>query len=242
MNPPIALVTGGARRIGRHLVCRLHRLGYQLIIHYDNSHAEAEKLVSELNAKRSGSAESMRADLSDAEQVLALANAVKTKESGLNVLINNASRFEPDPEPEDLATARNLLNIHALAPYLLARTLAEDLAKNSGSIINLIDIYAERPLKQHALYSSSKSALHMLTQSLAVELAPHVRVNGIAPGAILWPENGQDAGEQAALLQKIPLQRLGSVEAIGDTLDYILRCDYLTGQIINVDGGRSVTI
>ncbi len=243
MTPPVALITGSAKRIGRGIAETLHRRGFNVVLHYQLSETAAEELADSFNATRSNSACIIKADLRDDKAVRELANQARHMWGSVSLLVNNASRFEPDltdlPDPE---IWQQTMAINVQAPHLLASSLAPELRQNRGNIINLIDIYAERPLEGHSLYSSSKAALDMLTKSLAIQLAPDVRVNGIAPGAILWPENGMDSESQKRLLKKIPLARLGSVEAICRTLEYLIDCDYITGQVIRVDGGRSITI
>ncbi len=243
----IALITGASQRIGLAMANALHTAGYNIILHYRSSQAEAEKAVSRLNELRENSACSVQADLSNTTEIKTLCASLANDYSRLDVLINNASLFTPDPEAPVSADAAethwNLThNTNARAAYLLSTLLRPLLKKGAGAIINITDIYAERPLRKHSAYSSSKAAIAMLTKSLALEFAPDIRVNGIAPGAILWPENPLPEAEKQHILARIPLGRAGSTDDICHTLHYLLNCHYLTGQIISVDGGRSITI
>lgn len=254
--PGTALVTGGAKRLGKAIATRLHQRGYELIIHYQNSEAEALALCEALNAIRAGSVQVYRADLAQAEQVAAMASWVAQQAPTLSCLVNNASVFDADAlhQGQESAYWQQSMQVNAHAAYQLSQGLQAQLSANSGCIVNLVDIYAERPLAGHSLYCASKAANAMLVKSLALELAPSIRVNGIAPGAILWPD--QQAAEpadtaqpfealsnyQQSLLKKVPLARLGSLDAITQALEFMLDCHYLTGQIINIDGGRSLMI
>lgn len=247
----VALVTGASRRLGRAISEHLHASGYRLILHYGHSEQEAQALATDLNKRRPTSAIALQADLSKTEQRDQLAGEAQAIWNRVDVLVNNASTFLADTPKTSKAIAHADQNFQANfsvnteAPYALSIRLADCLSKHQGQIINLVDIYAERPLKAHTSYSMSKAANAMLVKSLAIELAPKVRVNGIAPGAILWPEQDQGAAFKAyqdALLAKIPLRRLGSLNDITRALAFILECDYLNGQILNIDGGRSLTI
>lgn len=252
-NPGTALVTGGAKRLGKAIATRLHQRGYDLIIHYQNSEHEAKALCEAFNAVRANSAQSYRADLAQPVQVANMANWVAEHATRLSCLVNNASVFDADAlhQGQESAYWQQCMQVNAHAAYQLSQGLQAQLSANSGCIVNLVDIYAERPLAGHSLYCASKAANAMLVKSLALELAPNIRVNGIAPGAILWPEEQPSDSAQAtdalsdyqrALLNKVPLARLGSLDAITQALEFMLDCDYLTGQIINIDGGRSLMI
>lgn len=238
-----ALVTGGARRIGAAICRQLHTDGYRVLVHCQRSRADGELLVGELNALRPDSAQLLVADLADADALEQLLADVKRQAPDLALLVNNASAFFPTP----VATASHaqwdlLVNSNLRAPFFLAQALAPLLAAQHGSIINLVDIYAERPLAEHAIYSLTKAGLASLTRSLARELAPQVRVNGVSPGAILWPEQASDAYIEQ-VLKKIPLQRVGSPEDIARTVSFLATPGhYITGQIIAVDGGRSLNM
>ena len=243
---PVALITGSAQRIGAAITRMLHELGYNTIIHYRHSASSAQKLASELNGIRKNSAASVAADLNDHQSILNLAETAVGIWGRIDVLINSASSFYPTP----IGSATELqwdelVNSNMKAPFFLSQALAPALARQKGAIINIADIYAEKPLAQHTIYCMAKAGNAMLTKSLAMELAPMIRVNGIAPGAILWPDQGGANEEQAQtkLLEKIPLGRTGLQEDIANTVVFLLRnAPYITGQIISVDGGRTLNI
>lgn len=245
INNPVALITGGAKRIGAAIARALHQQDYNIVLHYRNSQTEASDLANELNQVRSNSCALAKADLANMAELGHLAQLSLQHWGRLDVLINNASSFYPTPVAE--ATEQQWDDIMASnlkAPFFLAQMLAPALQKSRGCIINMADIYAEKPLKQHSLYSIAKAANAMLTKTLAQELAPHIRVNGVAPGAILWPE--QEALTETAkqtLLQKIPLQATGNPSDIAETIVFLVQhAPYINGQIIAVDGGRNLTI
>lgn len=243
---PVALITGGAQRIGAAIAAALHDTGYNIVIHYRHSHEQAQTLVARFNAERENSAIAIAANLCDLAALKQLAEQAASAWGRLDVLINNASSFYPTPIAR--ATEQqwdDLIGSNMKAPFFLAQALADALQKQRGCIINIADIYAEKPLPQHSIYCMAKAGNAMLTQSLACELAPRVRVNGIAPGVILWPssdatDSSNDAkNKQAELLRSIPLQRQGSVDDIANTILFLVRdAPYITGQIIAVDGGR----
>ncbi len=245
---PIALITGSAKRIGAECARHLHTAGYNLVLHYRQSAAQVQALVDSFNQQRPHSAVAIAADLNQPEQLQQLAQASLQCWQRLDLLVNNASSFYPTPfgkvtEPQ----WNDLLNSNLKAPFFLAQALAPALASSNGAIVNIADIYGERPLLHHSVYSIAKAGNIMLTQALAIELAPRVRVNGIAPGAILWPEQQSDTDDaqqkQAALLQKTPLQVRGQAADIARTLVFLAReAPYITGQVIAVDGGRRLCI
>lgn len=241
--PPVALITGAARRIGAALSRSLHAKGYTILAHYQQSHIEATALADELNALREHSVILFRADLSQLDELRAMTDLIKKQFEGLDVLINNASSFYPTPLEN--ATEKHwddLIGSNVKAPFFLAQQLLPALRTRRGCVINISDIFAQRPMPNHSIYSIAKAANNMLTQALALELAPKVRVNGIAPGAILWPENTD--GEEVVNLAKlasIPMGQLGGTESITATaLFLIAQTTYITGQIVAVDGGRSL--
>ena len=244
MTQPVALITGGARRIGAAIAEKLHSNGFRVIIHYQNSLVQAQQLCDAFNRQRADSAAIIGADLNQIEDINQLSQQAIKQFARLDLLINNASSFYPTP----IATATleqwdNLFNSNAKAPFFLSQALADELKKQCGSIINIADIHADKPLKNHTLYCMAKAANVMLTKSLAKELAPRVRVNGIAPGAILWPESEAelDSQAQADILTKIPLARAGDVDNIANTVKFLaLDNNYINGQILAVDGGRSI--
>ncbi|QFU22751.1 pteridine reductase [Shewanella eurypsychrophilus] len=234
-----ALVTGGAKRIGRVIARKLHSNGYKVLIHYSNSHSEAQSLCNEFNRLRENSSVIVQAELSNELGIMQLAQ--RAADYPLAVLVNNASAFYPMPlEAANFNDCQRLLSINLLAPYLLAQQLATSLSKHQGTIINLLDIHGTKPLKDHGLYSISKAALQMATLSLAQELGPEIRVNGVAPGAIIWPENSKN-GAQDSIIKQIPLARCGAPSDIADTVQFLVDSHYISGQIIAVDGGRTVT-
>jgi pteridine reductase len=239
----VALVTGGARRIGRVVVRHLHHLGYDIALHYRGSAIEAGELASELCGLRENSCKAMQADLDSSADIAALCAAVAEEFSTINLLVNNASGFEPTPieqctpEEFDAMMASNLRG-----PYFLIQGLLP-LLDEGGSIINMLDVHIDRPLKDFNAYGAAKAGLASLTRSLAVELGPRLRVNGVAPGAILWPE-GEEAYDEATRERTIsatPLARLGDPEDIALTVAF-LACEapFITGQVIAVDGGRGL--
>jgi pteridine reductase len=239
-SAPVALVTGSARRIGAAIARRLHAAGYDLALHYRDSDAEARALAAELEAARADSTLLLQADLSEFDRLPEIVAKAIGRFGRLDALVNNASVFHPTafggttPQQWDA-----LFAINARAPFFLAQAAAPHLANASGAIVNIADIYAERPLRGHAVYAMGKAALLHMTRVLALELAPKVRVNAVSPGAILWPEGGKDADAQAALLARTPLGRIGTPEEIAEAVLWLLRdAHYCTGQTLHVDGGR----
>ncbi|GIU35649.1 pteridine reductase [Shewanella schlegeliana] len=234
-----ALVTGAAKRIGLAIAIQLHDDGYNIVIHYGQSVDEAQALCNRLNAKRADSAIMIQADLANANALNELIAQIEAQEIDLEILINNASCFYPTPIGESSFTkAQQLLATNLIAPYILAEKLRPQLALHNGCVINLLDIHGKRPLKDHGLYSISKAALEMATLSLAQELAPKIRVNGVSPGAILWPAQSNMESQQA-VLGAIPLAKLGQPEDIAKLISHLVSAPYITGQVIAVDGGRS---
>ncbi|MDB2386609.1 pteridine reductase [Shewanella sp.] len=234
-----ALITGAAKRIGCSIAHQLHQDGFNIVIHYSQSCDEARLLQSALNTLRPHSAIIMQAELNNQTDLERFIFALNTQALAIHVLVNNASAFYPTPLGKtDYLQAQQLLATNLLAPYFLAEQLAPTLKQQHGVIINLIDIHAKRPLKDHGLYCMSKAALEMATLSLAQELAPEIRVNGIAPGAILWPTHSTEHDQQHVLAD-IPLARLGQADDIAKLVAYLVNASYVSGQIIAVDGGRS---
>jgi len=241
---PVALITGASQRIGATIARVLHQQNYNIIIHYRTSTDAATQLQSELNQLRENSCQCLQADFDKESDINQLCQQVASHGwQRLDLLVNNASSFFSTPiHTIDLTDWDNLFNSNAKAPLLLSQGLAHLLETHRGSIINLIDIHANRPLKNHTVYCMAKSALQMMTLSLAKELAPAIRVNGVAPGAILWPksEETMSADEKNDLLAEIPMQALGKPEDIAETIAFLASARYITGQIIAVDGGRSL--
>ena len=236
----VALITGAARRIGAAIARRLHADGYNLALHYRASRAEMDALVAELNTVRPDSVISLQADLSEFDRLPELIAKTVGHFGRLDALINNASSFYPTPI--GCATPMQwdeLFASNARAPFFLAQAAAPHLRAARGGIVNLGDIHGERPLANHSIYCMAKAALLMLSKSLARDLAPEVRVNAIAPGAILWPEHGGDAAAQSAMLARTPLSRLGAPEEIAAAVSWLLAdASYVTGETLHVDGGR----
>src|SRR5215472_5632128 len=236
------LVTGGARRLGAALVRAIHAAGASLVVHYRRSGDAARALCAELNALRPDSAVPVAADLNDLVALETLPRATTQAFGRLDVLINNASTFYPTPVGDIRLEAWNdLIGSNLRAPLFLAQAAVPSLRETRGLILNLIDIHGLRPLKQYPVYSIAKAGLVMLTQSLARELGPEIRVNGIAPGSILWPEAPMDAELKAQIVDRAALKRTGSPEDIAKAaLFFIKDAPYVTGQVLAVDGGRTV--
>lgn len=241
---PIVLVTGGARRVGAVIARTLHAAGYDLALHCRHSVAEAEALAAELEQLRADSTLVLQADLADPEAPAALIDTLLAQTGRLDALVNNASAFFPTPVGSATLTQwDDLFASNARAPFFLAQAATPALRAARGAIVNLVDIYAERPLADHPLYCMAKAALAAMTRSLALDLAPEVRVNGVAPGAVLWPNNGMAYTDQQALLARTPLERAGSPEDVAGAVRWLLRdAPFVTGQIIAVDGGRTLSV
>jgi len=243
-SPPVVLITGAAKRIGSQIARRLHTQGFSVAIHHRNSAVEAEQLRHALEQMRPGSALVLQAELSEFDRLPEMVAKTVGHFGRLDALVNNASSFFPTP----IGTTQDgdwqkLFASNAWAPFFLSQAAAPHLIASKGCIVNIVDIYAERPLKHHTVYCMAKAALSMMTQSLAKELAPAVRVNGIAPGAILWPENGKAENEKAAMLANTALQRAGSPEEIAEAVRWLIQdASYSTGQTIRVDGGRHLNL
>lgn len=244
MPNPVVLVTGAAHRLGAHTAETLHSRGWNVIIHYRSREAQAQDLAARLNQRRPDSAACYPANLSSLEDIRTLAHQACTHWGHLDALVNNASVFYPNPtekaSEEDWET---VMGTNLKAPFFLLQQCLPSLRSSSGSVVNLIDIYSEKPLKNHPLYCASKAGLAALTRAWAKDLAPEIRVNGVSPGAILWPDgdSGEDEGYQQAILNKTPLARTGNPTDIAGAITYLI-CDapFVTGQILTVDGGRSL--
>jgi len=242
----VVLVTGGARRVGAAITRRLHAGGARLAIHYRTSASQARTLAVELNALRPRSAATFRADLLSQPALKRLVDAVITRFGRLDALVNNASSFYPTPLGEvGVREWDDLIGTNVRAPFFLAQAAAPELARRRGAIVNIVDIHAERPIRDYPVYSLAKGALATLTRSLALDLGPRVRVNGVSPGAILWPESGDFASQvnQRDVLARTPLARTGHPDDIAGMVAFLLAdAPYVSGQIIAVDGGRSVVL
>lgn len=238
----VALVTGGARRIGAAIVRELHAAGMRIALHYHHSSDEARALGDELDAERPGSVQLVCADLRDSAAIVEMIESTSSAFSRLDVLVNNASSFFSTPLGSiDDAAWLELVDVNLKAPLFLAQAAKPHLERSSGCIVNIADIYASLPVGGYAAYCAAKAGLSMLTRVLAVELAPRVRVNGIAPGAILWPADGADEERRASVLAHIPLGRIGNPADIARAVLFLVRdARYMTGQTIKVDGGRAI--
>lgn len=240
MTAPVALITGSARRIGAAIARALHADGYDLALHYRSSAGEARALASGLEAVRPGSTLLLQADLGDVERLAWMVSETLARFGRLDALVNNASGFTPTPighaTPEQWDS---LFASNARAPLFLAQSAAPHLRQAHGAIVNMTDVYGERPLRAHTVYCMAKAALLMATRSLALELGPEVRVNAVSPGAILWPQDEAPTPAQEAMLARTPLGRTGTPEEVAEAVRWLLRdATYSTGQILHLDGGR----
>lgn len=244
-NTPVVLVTGGAKRVGAAIVKRLHDEGWRVAIHYRASAVEALALAATLNAIRADSAITVQADLLLTAKLRTLVDGVAAAFGRLDALVNNASTFYPTPvaalTESDWAA---LIGSNLQAPLFLSQAAAPHLIATRGCIVNITDIHAERPMAGYVIYNVAKAGLRGLTLALARDLAPEVRVNAVAPGPMVWPDDGQiSGGERARILQQVPLAREGGTAQIAEAVKYLV-CDanFVTGQTINVDGGRSIAL
>ncbi len=238
---PVALVTGAARRIGAAIVRRLHAAGYDIALHHHASANEARALADELNAMRPGSVITLAADLREFDRIPELIAHTVGHFGRLDALVNNASAYYATPFGKVTPTEwDDLFAINARAPFFLAQSAAPHLAHRHGAIVNMVDAYAEQPRSNISAHAASKAALIGATRALAIELAPKVRVNGVAPGAILWPENGIDAAVSTQLIARTPLARAGTAEEVAEAVRWLLQdATYMTGEILRLDGGRN---
>jgi len=238
---PVVLITGAARRIGAVIARIFHSNGYQVVIHYNNSAAAADKLCEELNAQRDNSALLVQADLNDMAGLQKIADLVSSI-GRLDVLINNASSFYPTPlENCDDQQWNDLMNSNLKGPFFIAQKLAPLLIESQGSMVNISDMHARQALQSHPIYTIAKAGNIAMTKSLSKELGPNVRVNSVAPGAILWPEHeSDDEVKQNSVLSKVPMGRLGTEQDIAQTVYFLaVEATYMTGQTLAVDGGSS---
>lgn len=239
-NQPVALVSGAARRIGAVICQRLHQQGYRIVLHYGQSEKAASALAASLNAVRAHSVITVQADLLNHDDRERLIEQSISQWGRVDLLVNNASTFYSKSVDETTeAIWDDLMGSNLKAPFFLAQGLANTLKQHQGAIINIIDIHSQRPLKGYPVYSAAKAGLAMITQALAKELAPEVRVNGVSPGPILLPE-GDNESATTNLMEKTPLQRMGCPDDIADTVIFLAKQTYITGQIIAVDGGKSL--
>ncbi|MBB5014673.1 pteridine reductase [Rehaibacterium terrae] len=246
MSParPVVLVTGAAKRIGAAISRHLHAAGCDLALHYRHSAGEMQALVDALEAERPGSTLALQADLADTAALPGLIERTAAHFGRLDGLVNNASTFYATP----LGTITEaqwdeLFASNAKAPLFLAQAAAPHLRAARGAIVNILDIYAERPLAELAAYAGSKAALTALTKALALSLAPEVRVNGIAPGAVIWPETGKSVDDIRHIIDRTPLGRAGSPDEIADAVQWLLfQAGFMTGEVLRLDGGRCLTL
>ncbi len=238
----VALVTGGAHRIGARICAELHAAGMSAAIHYHRSADAATALVASLEQQRPGSTLALPADLDDFAALPRLIELVRDRFGRLDALINNASRFYPTPLGSVTAAQWDeLMGSNLRAPFFLAQAAAPLLRENRGCVVNLVDIHAQRPLKDHSVYCMAKAANAMMVKALARELGPEVRVNGVAPGAILWPDTPMGDAAKQEILTRTALRRTGTPDDIARAVLFLVRdADYTTGQILAVDGGRTV--
>ncbi len=241
---PVVLITGAAKRVGADIARTLHRAGYELALHYRHSRNEMDALRSELESLRPDSTVAIQAELSDVSALPGIVEKCVARFGRLDAVVNNASAFFPTPM-DDATPAQwdELFASNARAPFFLAQAAASALKNSSGCIVNIVDIYSEKPLAGHPIYSMAKAALAMMTKSLARELAPQIRVNGVAPGAILWPENSQTSTNPNDVIARTPLKRTGAAEEVAKAVLFLIRdATFTTGEILKVDGGRSLAI
>ena len=241
---PVVLITGAAKRVGAVIARTLNAAGFDLALHYRRSRGEMDALVGELEAQRANSTLAVAAELAHIEQLPRLIDACIARYGRLDAVVNNASAFYPTPiGTVSVQQWNELFASNAQAPFFLAQAAAPHLKNTRGSIVSIADIYAQRPLASHPVYSMAKAALVAMTRSLARELAPEIRVNAIAPGAILWPESGKAYTDQTELIARTPLARTGTPEDVAAAVLFLLRdAKFTTGQILNVDGGRDLVI
>lgn len=242
MTNKVAFITGSAKRLGANTAAHLHNLGFNVILHCNTSPDEATQLLERLNTIRANSAQLVQGDLCDERQLQQIAEQAVNAFGRLDALINNASAFYPTPVGSITELDwQVLVGSNMKAPLFLSQFCHDMLAQNQGVIINMVDIHADRPLKEHTVYCMAKAALVAMTKSLAQELAPHVRVNGVAPGAILWPEHQLEENDKETILSHIPLQKTGCPQDIAQAIGFLAQAQYVTGQILAVDGGRSIS-
>jgi len=239
----VVLITGAAHRIGAQIARHLHLAGMNIVLHYRNSMEPAQALAAKLNSTRPDSVITLQANLLETSTLTKLVAKARDQWGRLDALINNASTFYPTPVGEATeAHWEDLIGTNMKAPFFLSQAAAPALKQQQGCIINIVDIHAQRPMKHHPVYCMAKAGLQMLTMSLARELGPDIRVNGVAPGAILWPESALEFEAQQQIIERTALKRQGSPEDIARTVHFLIEeADYISGQIINVDGGRSLS-
>ena len=236
------LITGAAKRIGKEMALSFFNKGWDIVIHYNSSKEEAGALADQMNSERNNSAMLIQANLDNASEVEMLVEKILSKNGSIDALINNASTFYPTPIGTFSEENWNaLMGSNLKAPLFLIQSFYKELEKNKGFIINVTDINVDRALVNHSIYLAAKSGLQTLTKSLAKELAPNIRVNAIAPGAILEPPNTDWTAEQKNnIINAVPMKRMGTEKDIVDAAIYLSEAEYVTGQILNIDGGKSL--
>lgn len=236
------LITGAAKRIGKEMALSFFNKGWDIVIHYNSSKEEAEALADQMNSERNNSAMLVQANLDNANEVEMLVEKILSKNGSIDALINNASTFYPTPIGTFSEENWNaLMGSNLKAPLFLIQSFHKELEKNKGFIINVTDINVDKALINHSIYLAAKSGLQTLTKSLAKELAPNIRVNAIAPGAILEPPNTNWTTEQKNnIINAVPMKRMGTEKDIVDAAIYLSEAEYVTGQILNIDGGKSL--
>jgi pteridine reductase len=241
---PVAMITGGAKRVGAVIARTLHAAGYDLALHARHSINEAKALADELETQRAQSVLLLQAELADTEALPRLVDETLARYRRLDALVNNASAFYPTPIGTATPAQWNeLFASNAQAPFFLTQAAIPALREAHGAIVNIVDIYAERAIAQHPIYVMAKGALAAMTRTLAFDLAPDIRVNGVAPGAVMWPSDGKPYDDQQAMLARTPLGRDGTPEDVAGAVLWLLRdAPFITGQIIRVDGGRTLTV
>ena len=237
------LITGAAKRIGREIALSFFDKGWDIVIHYNSSKNDAQVLADEMNAQRDDSAIIAQANLDNADEIIKLADQTLSKNNRIDALVNNASTFYPTPIGDFSEDDWNsLMGSNLKAPLFLMQSFSKELKKNKGFIINITDINVDKALINHSIYLAAKSGLQTLTQALAKELAPDIRVNAIAPGVILEPPNTEWTTEQKnTIINSVPLGRMGSEKDIADAAIFLSEAEYVTGQILNIDGGKSLS-
>ena len=245
-SPPAILITGAARRVGAAITRALHAAGANVIVHCNRSRKDADALVLELNTQRARSASILQGDLHAYNALKGLIDQAASAFGRLDGLVNNASAFYATPIGTIVEDHWNeLIDANLKAPLFLSQAAVPYLRKTRGNIVNIVDIHAERPLKDYVVYSATKAGLAGLTRSLALELGPDIRVNGVSPGAIVWPDGTADypPAERERIVNQVPLKRIGSPEDIAGAVKFLmLDAPYVTGQILAVDGGREITL
>ncbi len=241
---PVVLITGAARRVGATIARALHAAGYDLALHCRNSRDELDVLIDQLEQVRSSSTLALQAELADVDGLPDLVNDTVARFGRLDGLVNNASAFYPTALC-NATTAEwdELFASNARAPFFLTQAAARHLRDRGGAVVNLLDIYAEHPLPGYSIYCMAKAAQLAMTRALAHELGPEVRVNGVAPGAVMWPESGKAYANRDEIVARTPLKRAGTPEDVADAVLWLMRdARFVTGQVIRVDGGRSLAI